>query len=112
MGGVPSYPICNLEGFYKKVDGVALRNGVFFARCHIDSGGMESYKKTLSDLMRKGRGKDRRTLMEVLADDVACILADSGNADKLKSVCKRVQEIEGVGPFFAWQITCDLMESR
>ena len=52
------------------------------------------------------------TVKTMLSDGVTKGLADDvRDAAKLQDVVKAMERIPGVGTFFGWQITCDLMES-
>ncbi|GMH64686.1 hypothetical protein TrRE_jg6842 [Triparma retinervis] len=119
LGGLPAYPydeerrggVRKMKERFAKVNE---SNEGFFARCHIDSGGMKKYKADIEFLMkvRKG-GKQNLTNLECYADGVSKALEKgSTDDDRIKGVCEAINEMPGIGDFFAWQITCDLMESR
>ena len=62
-------------------------------------------------IVRKGN-RQNLTNLECYADAVSRALERaSTDYDRIKGVCEAVNEMPGVGDFFAWQITCDLLES-
>jgi hypothetical protein len=45
-------------------------------------------------------------------EDYANKIYHMANAGKLEDCCKLMRGLPHVGPFFAWQVTCDLLESK
>ena len=106
IGGIPSidcwkeYKSLLVNGgkkYWRSYD-----ENVFFTAAHQNMG-FRRYHDTLSNLQRKNCAMLKWIMSELQ------IASSEGD---LERCTKTIQSIENVGEFFAWQITCDLMECK
>jgi len=74
---------------------------------------MMKYKADIEFLQRTKKVKSViSTSLDWYAEGIEKAMRDGKtDYDKVKGVCNKVNEMPGIGDFFAWQITCDLLES-
>mmetsp|Transcript_13492 Transcript_13492/g.27524 ORF Transcript_13492/g.27524 Transcript_13492/m.27524 type:complete len:646 (+) Transcript_13492:156-2093(+) len=118
LGGLPPYPYDDaskeqVRALKGEFESIQEENCGFFAKCHIDSGGMRKYKADIDFLMKKRKVKSQTIMnIEAFVESIQKVLMHEGaDYDRIKGVCEIVNQMPGIGTFFAWQITCDLLES-
>lgn len=84
----------------------AMDRGVkLFTGAHLNMG-LERYKSTMQEVVRN--------LTKQLVDPIVTAHdeLDASGHDALQECYRTINSICNVGPFFAWQVTCDLLECR
>ena len=100
LGGIPhAYEWEDFKKGLKKLqkEGGAIFTGAFQVM------GYPRYVKTLDGLQENER---------IVLDKLAKRIQKLNSSGDLQGITKELQDIENIGPFLAWQITCDLLESN
>lgn len=80
----------------------AMNRGVkLFTGAHLNMG-LDRYKSTMQEVVRN---------LAKLVDPIVTAHDEAGH-DALQECYRTINSICNVGPFFAWQVTCDLLECR
>jgi hypothetical protein len=103
-GGIPSideWPLFQTFLREKEADGE-----VIFTDAHTLCCGLTRYVSNMNKLCKN----DGKLVKEVSSEILECC---KGERDEILKQCfEKVKKVDGIGAFFAWQVTCDLHESQ
>jgi len=103
-GGIPSideWPLFRTFLREKEAD-----EEVIFTDAHTVCCGLTRYVSNMNKLYEN----DGKLVKEVSSEILECC---KGERDEILKQCfKKVKKVDGIGAFFAWQVTCDLHESQ
>lgn len=93
--GIPEPTENSVDAFLKKVTKFEKSKKTFFTGAH-QTTSFTKFAKNVRDALKD---------LDAIVDSIA-------SANDNKSLCKILMSVNGVGEFYAWQILCDLKESK